>query len=104
MKTHFGYDAFLPLQEDIIASVMAGRDTFALMPTGGGKSLCYQLPALAHPAMKSLISLQKPIALRHDTVGGKIENVGKQDPNQCGCLGQLDEWFLCTLLLEAFGL
>ena len=46
LKEHFGYDAFRKGQEAVVRSVLSGRPTIAILPTGGGKSLCYQLPAL----------------------------------------------------------
>ncbi|MCI0798872.1 MAG: DEAD/DEAH box helicase, partial [Chloroflexi bacterium] len=51
LKSHFGYDQFLPLQEDVITWVMDRKDALAVMPTGGGKSLCYQLPAVCFPGL-----------------------------------------------------
>ena len=56
LKTVFGYDNFRPLQKDIITNVLKGHDTLAVMPTGGGKSLCYQLPALIMPGLTVVVS------------------------------------------------
>ena len=56
LKKHFGYDQFRPLQREIISDSLAGRDVFVLMPTGGGKSLCFQLPALIRQGLTIVVS------------------------------------------------
>ncbi len=66
LKHHFGFDEFRPLQEEIVADVLAGRDVFALLPTGGGKSLCFQLPAVMAPGLTVVVS--PLIALMKDQV------------------------------------
>lgn len=66
LRTHFGFDAFRPRQEEAIRSVLAGRHTLAVMPTGGGKSLIYQLAALHRPGVTLVIS--PLIALMKDQV------------------------------------
>lgn len=66
LQRYWGFSTFRPLQEDIIKEVLDGRDTLALLPTGGGKSLCFQVPALAKPGICIVVS--PLIALMRDQV------------------------------------
>src|SRR5438067_13157896 len=66
LKEHFGYDTFRKGQEAVVRSVLSGRPTIAILPTGGGKSLCYQLPALLLDGTTVVVS--PLVALRKDQV------------------------------------
>ena len=76
LQKYFGFDSFKGDQEKIITSILEGKDTFVIMPTGGGKSMCYQLPAFISEGTAIIIS--PLIALIKNQVDA-IRNYGSED-------------------------
>ena len=76
LKTYFGFETLRPGQEEVVQAVLAGQDSMGIMPTGGGKSLCYQLPALCRPGLTVVVS--PLIALMKDQVDALQARVRQQ--------------------------
>jgi len=95
LKKYFKFDSFRGLQQPIIESVLQGNDTLALMPTGGGKSICFQVPALAKEGICLVIS--PLIALMKD----QVENLRKKDIKAMAIMGSLSQNEISDLLDNA---
>jgi ATP-dependent DNA helicase RecQ len=103
LRQYWGYDAFRPLQENIVKSLLGGRDTCVVMPTGGGKSLCYQLPA-AILQKKTVIVVSPLIALMQDQVA-QLTQMGIPSALLNSTLaGDVQSWILHKAIEGAFRL
>jgi ATP-dependent DNA helicase RecQ len=103
LRQYWGYDAFRPLQENIVRSLLGGRDTCVVMPTGGGKSLCYQLPA-AILQDKTVIVVSPLIALMQDQVA-QLTQMGIPSALLNSTLaGDVQSWVLQKAIAGAYRL
>ena len=90
LKQYFGYDNFRPGQDELVQAILSGRDTLGIMPTGAGKSICYQVPALALPGLTLVVS--PLISLMKDQVGALNEAGVPQFPQPQSSLCRQIVW------------
>jgi len=80
LKRYWGHDGFWPLQEEAMRCVLAGRDSIVVLPTGGGKSLCFQAPAMVKPGLTLVVSPNFALTGR---LGPGSEARGSGMPDRC---------------------
>jgi len=120
LQSVFGYESFRDPQDDIIQTVIAGGDALVLMPTGGGKSLCYQIPALARPGcgivisplialMQDQVTAMRQLGVRASYLNSTLDAAEARDVERALLNGQLDLLYIaperltqerCLALLE----
>lgn len=82
LKEYWGYDGFRPMQEEIITTALEGKDVLAIMPTGGGKSVCFQVPGLMREGITLVVT--PLIALMKDQVQNLNDRGGEGARGPCG--------------------
>ncbi len=83
LRQYFGFREFLDGQETVMANILSGRDTLVIMPTGGGKSLCYQLPAMVMEGVTIVVSRMLSQSESHTSARLSVA-FQKRKPNFCG--------------------
>ena len=97
LKKVFGYDSFRPGQEQIVSRLLAGQDVLAVMPTGAGKSICYQVPALLLPGITIVVS--PLVSLMKDQVGALARERWSMSRRYCFWMSRWEHW-ICSFAVR----